>query len=99
MSGHSDYIRGSMPIVGQDKTFMGFIKASAFFTAFLTVVLLMPILVFGAGMTWLPALIVTFIIGLILAPIFKLGGAWYGTLVGLAIVGGVVSMIISALAG
>ena len=97
MSAHSDYIRGSMPIVGQDKTFKGFVRSSAFFSAFLTVILLMPILVFAGGVSWLPALIVTFIIGLILAPIFKLGGSWYGTLVALAIIGGAVSMIISAL--
>jgi len=98
MSGHSDYIRGSMPIVGQDKTFMGFVRLSAFFTAFLTVVLLMPILVFAAGLPWLPALIATFVVGLILAPALKLGGSWYGTLIGLAILGGAVSLIISALA-
>ena len=45
-SEHSDYIHGEMPTFGHDKTFKGFIKGSSFITAFLIVVLLMPILVF-----------------------------------------------------
>lgn len=85
-SGHSDYVRGTMPIDGHGKTFDGFIKGSAFITAFLIVVLLMPILLFAVHLAWLPSLIVTFVVGLILAPLLKLGGAWYGVLVGMAAV-------------
>lgn len=97
--GNSDYTHGTMPMEGHNKTFSGFIKISAFSTAFIAVSLIMPILVFTAGVAWLPALIVTFIIGLILGPIFKLGGGWYGTLIGLAVIGALISIIISALAG
>lgn len=97
--GHSDYKRGTMPMDGHYHTFSGFIKTSAFSTAVIAVCLIMPILVFCTSMTWFPALIITFVIGLILGPIFKLGGGWYGTLIALAIVGAIVSVLISALAG
>ena len=97
--GHSDYTHGTMPMDGHNHTFTGFIKFSAFATAFIAVSLIMPILVFCTSMTWMPALIISFIIGLILGPAFKLGGGWYGTLIALAVVGAIVSILISALAG
>lgn len=93
----SDYTHGNMNIVGQDKTFKGFLRLSSFFTAFFIVFLLMPILVFGAHMAWPGALIISFIVGIVIAPAFKLGGGWYATLVGLAVLGGVVGMLFSAL--
>ena len=93
----SNYTHGNMSIVGQDKTFKGFVRLSAFFTAFLIVVLLMPILVFGAHMGWPAALVVTFIVGVVITPAFKLGGGWYATLFGLAILAAMVGMLFSAL--
>ena len=98
-SGHSDYIHGTMAVDGHDKTFKGFAKASAFITAFLVVVLLMPILIFAAGMTWFPALIATFIVGVLISPALKLGGSWYATLFGLAVLGFFLGFIISKFAG
>jgi hypothetical protein len=97
--GNSDYQHGTMPLEGHNHTFSGFIKFSAFATAVIAVCLIMPILVFCTSVTWFPALITTFIIGLILGPVLKLGGGWYGTLIALAIVGAIVSVLISALAG
>jgi len=97
--GHSDYTRGTMKMDTHDKTFTGFVKGSAFITAVLTVSLIMPILVFCTSLSWGPALLISFIIGLILGPVFKLGGSWYGTLTALAIIGALVSMLISAIAG
>jgi len=93
----SNYTHGKMSIVGQDKTFKGFIRMSAFFTAFTIVVLLMPTLVFGANMGWPSALIVTFIVGIVISPAFKLGGGWYATLFGLAILAGMTGLLSSAL--
>ncbi len=98
-SKHSDYIRGEMPVFGHDKTFKGFVKISAFTTAFIIVVLLMPILVFTAHMSWLPALIATVVVGLLIAPPLKLGGAWYMTLFGMAGVTGLLCVFISMIAG
>ncbi len=93
----SDYVHGKMSIVGQDKTFKGFVKISAFATAFFIVVLLMPILVFAANVSWPLALIITFIVGIVISPAFKLGGGWYATLFGLAILAGVIGMFFSAI--
>ena len=94
----SDYSHGTMNIVGQDKTFKGFVRISAFFTAFFIVVLLMPILVFGAKIGWPLALVITFIVGLLISPPFKLGGGWYATLFGLAVMAGIIGMAFSILA-
>ena len=96
--GHSDYTRGDMPMDAHENTFTGFIKGSAFATAAIAVCLIMPILVFCTSMTWGPALLVSFIIGLILGPVFKLGGSWYGILIALAIIGAIISALISAIA-
>ena len=93
----SDYTHGEMSIVGQDKTFKGFLRLSSFFTAFFIVLLLMPILVFGANMAWPGALIISFIVGIVIAPAFKLGGGWYATLVGMAVIGGLVGLLFSAI--
>lgn len=98
-SEHSDYIRGEMPVFGHDITFKGFVKTSAFSTALLIVVLLMPILVFTVHLSWLPALIITFVVGMLISPAFKLGGAWYATLFGLTAVTGLVCILISMIAG
>jgi hypothetical protein len=93
----SEYVHGTMATAGHHKTFSGFVKTSAFLTAFFVVTLLMPILVFAAHISWFPALVATFVVGLILAPIFKLGGGWYGTLFGLAVLTFILGVSISAL--
>ena len=98
-SGHSDYIPGTMPIDGHKKTFDGFIASSKFFSAALIVILLMPTLVFCTPLGWGSSLIITFVIGVIVGLLMKLGGAWYGTLVGLSILMGLISILASMLAG
>ena len=98
-AGHSDYKHGEMSITAHNNTFSGFIKGSSFMTAVIAVSLIMPIIVFCTPMSWGPALLITFIIGLLLGPIFKLGGSWYGTLIALAIVGALASILVSAIAG
>lgn len=96
--GHSDYTHGTMPMDAHKNTFAGFVKGSAFTTAVIAVSLIMPILVFCTSVTWVPALLISFIVGLILGPALKLGGSWYGTLIALAIIGAVVSVLITAIA-
>lgn len=98
-SGHSNYVSGEMPIQGHQKTFGGFIRVSAFCTAFLIVVLLMPILVFGANLPWFTALVATFVVGVLITPAFKLGGGWYAVLGGLTVMTFVIGFAVSALAG
>lgn len=96
--GHSDYTHGTMKMDAHNNTLSGFIRGSAFTTAVIAVSLIMPILVFCTSVTWGPALLISFIIGLILGRVFKLGGSWYGVLIALAIMGAFVSMLISAIA-
>ncbi|MEE9272319.1 MAG: hypothetical protein V3U57_03505 [Robiginitomaculum sp.] len=98
-SSHSNYVRGSMPIDGQNKTFMGFAKTSAFLTAFFIVTLLMPILVFAVHLNWKPALLICFVIGLLVAKPFKLKAGWYMTLIGLAGVAALASIVFTATMG
>lgn len=97
-SADSQYVRGEMPVTGHNKTFAGFVKSSSFSAAFLTVTLLFPILTLCAHMPWLLALVITVIVGLVIAPVFKLGGAWYATLIGLAIFAGLLCLAITTLA-
>ena len=97
--GHSDYQHGEMPMQAHNDTFSGFIKGSSFMTAVIAVCLIMPIIIFCTPLGWGSALVITFIIGLLLGPIFKLGGSWYGTLIALAIFGALSSFLVSAIAG
>lgn len=95
----SDYVSGTMPVDGHKKTFTGFAKTSSFSAAFIIVVLLMPILVICAQLAWLPSLIATFVIGLLIAKPLQLGGGWYATLTALGVFGFILCLAISALAG
>lgn len=95
----SNYVHGQMPVLAKETTFKGFLRFSSFATAFLVVVLLMPILVFTAHVDWKLALAITFIVGLIVTKPFKLGGGWVMTLFGLTILFGIVGIFASALTG
>ena len=79
----SNYTHGTMSTVGQDKTLQRLCQDfSIFKLPFSLSLLLMPILVFGAKLGWPIALVITFIVGLLISPAFKLGGGWYATLFG-----------------
>jgi len=97
-SGHSDYTRGKMPVKAQSGTFSGFMGLTVYGTSALGVILLMPILIFAVNMAWLPALVISFVFGVILGLIFKLKSGWYGGLVALAIVAAITSALLSLFA-
>ena len=96
--GHSDYVKGTMPVDGHNKTFDGFWASSKFMTAVITAFLLMPILVFCTPMTWFPALIVNFVVGIVIGVGLKLGAGWYGALIAITGVLGLTSIVISLIA-
>jgi len=98
-SGHSDYTRGEMPVNAQSGTFSGFMGLTVYGGCALGVILLMPILVFAVNMSWLPALIISFVFGVVLGMVFKLKGGWYVGLVALAIMAAIASILLSLLAG
>ncbi len=97
MTSHSDYVHGEMSTVGQDKTFKGFLRISSFLTAFFIVILLFPILMFAVHLSWFPSLIITFVVGLLISYPFKLGGSWFMTLSGMAVLTLIFGFLISAL--
>ena len=98
-SGHSDYTRGQMPVQAQSGTFSGFMNLPVYGACALGVILLMPILVFAVNVSWFPALIISFVLGIILGLIFKLKSGWYVTLVALSITAFIISLLISVFSG
>jgi len=96
-AGNSDYNRGDMPIEAQNQTFSGFMVGSTYSTAYIIVLLIMPILVFGVNLSWFPALIATVVIGGIIGIALKFKGFWYASLIVLAILTAILCVGISAL--
>lgn len=95
--GHSDYNRGDMPIEGQKATFGGFMNWTVYGGAFLVVILLFPILVFAANFAWLPSLITTVVVGIVMGLALKLKGSWYASIIMLGIITAVIWAILSAI--
>ena len=93
--GQSDYTRGDMEIKAQRGTFDGFMVGTIYGGAALVVILLFPILMFAVHLGWLPSLIVSVVVGIIIGMALKLKGAWYASLIGLGLVTGIVSFIFS----
>jgi len=85
-SGHSNYIHGEMDVDAHKGTFDGFMKWTVYGGAFIALTVILPTLVFAAGVSWFPALIATTVLGFIFGFVLKLKGSWYATLIGLAII-------------
>ena len=92
---HSDYTRGEMEITAQKGTFDGFMVGTIYGGAALIVILLFPILMFAVGLGWLPSLIASVVVGILVGIGLKLNGAWYATLIGLGVLTGIVCFIFS----
>lgn len=96
---HSDYVHGTMGVDGHKKTFSGFMGLTVYGGAALALVVIFPTLVFGVQMGWLPALVTTLIIGVILGVVLKLKGGWYAGIVASAVPAAIASFIIAAIHG
>lgn len=96
-AGHSEYTHGTMPVSAQEGTFKGFMAVTMYGGAFTVVSLLFPTLVFGANLGWLPALITSLVVGIVIGMALKLKGAWYASIIGLAAVSGLLCLIFSSL--
>ncbi len=94
---HSDYKHGTMPVEAQASAFKGFMGITIYGGAFIVVAVLLPTLIFGANMGWMAALITTLVVGIVMGMALKLKGAWYATLIGLAIVTAILCAIFSSL--
>lgn len=84
---NSNYNRGEMEIGSQKTTFDGFMGITIYGGTLIGLMLLMAILtVGGVGLAWLPALIITFVIGVIVGVALKLNGTYFASITGLAII-------------
>jgi len=94
---HSDYVHGTMPVNDHRDTFGGFMSTTRYGGALIALVVVMPTLVFGTALTWLPALIITMVLGIVLGVALKLKGGWYAGIIGLGIFTAVICALLSAL--
>lgn len=93
-SSNSDYETGSMPIEAQSHTFGGFMNLTVYGGCLVVFILLYPTLVFCTPLAWLPSLIITLVVGIILGVVFKLKGGWYAGIIGLSIFLAVVTALL-----
>jgi hypothetical protein len=95
-SGHSDYTHGTMEVEAQSGTFSGFMEGTKYGGALIALVVIMPTLIFGVSQHWLPALLITFVLGIILGVALKLKGGWYVGIAGLSVLVAIFCAILSA---
>lgn len=96
---NSDYQRGTMGVDGHKKTFGGFMGIMVYGGAALALTVIYPTLVFGVKMGWLPALIATLVVGVLLGLGLKLKGGWYAGMIASAVPVAAASAIIAAIHG
>ncbi|MEE9346946.1 MAG: aa3-type cytochrome c oxidase subunit IV [Robiginitomaculum sp.] len=94
---HSDYNHGEMSITGQGKTFTGFISGSIWGAGLIIISCLYAILTFAVGLAWIPSLIAATLIGFIYGFVLKLKANWHMSVIGLAIFGGIISLLVVVL--
>lgn len=97
MAGPSNHTPGSMPVEGQAKTYNGFMTGSIWGAGIIILICLYAILTFAAGFAWLPSLVGTFIVGVIYGMALKMKTGWFALVVGLAVFGAIISILISVL--
>lgn len=98
-SANSDYKPGTMPVEAQARTFGGFMNLTVYGGCFIVFILLYPTLVFCTALTWLPSLIISVVVGIVLGLVFKLKGGWYAAIIGTSILLALISLALKALAG
>ena len=89
----TDYKHGDMEVTGQQGTFSGFMAATVYGGAAIVYILLFPILLFAVGLNWLPAIVWSAVVAIIIGAALKLKGAWYVFVFVLAILTAIVSAI------
>lgn len=103
MAGSSEYHHGEMNVDEQARTFSGFMRTTVWGCALLAVVLTFLTLHYtAAGLGWFVALGISIVLGVLIGLLLGLKGAWYATLIGLTLLGGVIGvagMLITALTG
>lgn len=91
----SDYSHGDMNVTEQSRTLSGFLRVTVWSSLVLIVVLLFATLAFAVSMGWFVSLGIAFAVGVLLGLALGMKGAWYATLVGLAVFGGFIGVMTS----
>jgi hypothetical protein len=87
MGGQNDYVQGSMEIAEQKATYSGFMVATQWGAALTALIVLFLSLVFAANLPWVACLFGVAALGIVAGLVMRMGGAWYGAVVALTIVG------------
>lgn len=93
----TDYKRGEMEITNQKGTFGGFMSGTVYGGAAIIYILLFPIFMFAVGLGWMPSLIISAIVAIIIGAALKLKGGWYVFVIGSAIVTAIFTAILTAI--
>jgi hypothetical protein len=91
-----------MEIAEQQRTFAGFLRVTVWASGLLAAFLVFLTLAFAVGAGWFPALAVAFVVGIVIGLGLGMKGAWYATVVGLTVLGGVIgalAAVVSAFTG
>lgn len=94
----SDYSHGDMNVTEQSRTLSGFLRVTVWSSLVLIVVLLFATLNFAVGMGWFVSLGIAFAVGVLLGLALGMKGAWYATVVGIAVFGGFIGVMASLIA-
>lgn len=103
MAATSEYHHGEMNVDEQARTFAGFMRTTVWGCALLAVLLTFLTLHYTpVGLSWFVSMGVSLVLGVVIGLGLGLKGAWYATLIGLAVLGGVIGvagMLVSLLTG
>lgn len=93
MAGSTEYHHGEMNIDEQARTFSGFMRTTVWGCALLAVLLTFLTLHYTfVGLDWFVSLGISIVLGVVIGLLLGLKGAWYATLIGLAVLGGVIGV-------
>ncbi len=89
-----DYVRGEMNITDQEATWSGFMKVTQWSSLIIVLTLAYAIFTLTMGMHWMVALGLLAVAGIVGGLLMGMGSAWIGTVIGLAVFGVVLQIII-----
>lgn len=95
----STYEHGSQNISDHEETFRGVMDLFVWSAGFIAMIVLFSTMVFAAKISWLTALAVTFVVGILMGIFLKKGSPWIGTVTGLAVFALLLGWAITALQG
>lgn len=93
MAASDDYHHGDMEIREQERTFSGFMHVTVWGSALVIVLVLGLTLAFAVGLPWMVSTAIAAVVGLAIGFFLRMGMGWTATVIGLAILAGVVGVV------